>query len=196
MNVRSAAPSLIAVLLTAVIAACGGPPASPGGTGGTGGNPTRPPAGGPLSGHMPAELAGQPMTYTDATGEEAASLLETADAELIAESMDAVSKPMTALEVTVGQHPSGVVGALSVDRLHWTPGSSSLARLVTGLVGPTERMRVTSRTVAGKRLLHIRDFANDEYEAFAYISGQRDTDIVYFARGDDELVEAFYSSIR
>jgi hypothetical protein len=189
VNTRSARYASVIVLLSLVLAACGGGP--------PGGSPSsNPQGGGALGARMPAQLGGQPMTYVEGTGDQVATLLESADATLLTESIDDVSKPMSALKVAVGVHPSVTVGALSVEGVHWTPGSSLLGRLVTALLGPTENLRITSQTISGKRLLHIRDFANEDYEAFAYISGQRDTDIAYFARGDAELVEEFFGAIR
>lgn len=177
------------MVLSTILVACGG--------GAPAGSPTsNPQGGGALGSKMPAELGGQPMTYAEATGADAATLLAGADEALLTESVDDVRKPLDALTVAVGVHPSITVGALSVEGIHWTPGSSLLARLVTSLLGPTENVRVTTKTIAGKRLIHIRDFANDDYEAFAYISGQRDTDIAYFARGDAALVEEFFAGIR
>ena len=182
---------LVAVLLSAALLGCGGPPA---GTGGPG-NPT-PPVGDSLVGRMPVSLGGQPMTYADATGEGVAALLQTADAALLTESVDDHRKPMTALKTSVGVHPSIVVGALSIEGIHWTPGSSLLARTVSALVGPTERMRVRSETIAGKRLLKITDFEDDSYLAYVYIAGQLGSDIAYFARGDIALVEEFFGKVR
>jgi hypothetical protein len=182
-------PTVAVVVLAALLGACGGAPPA--------GSPTtNPQGGGALGARMPAQLGGQAITYVEATGDQAATLLETADAALLTEAIDDVRKPLASLNVAVGVHPQVTVGALSVEGIHWTPGSSLLGRLVTSLLGPTENLRITSQTIAGKRLVHIRDFANPDYEAFAYISGQRDTDIAYFARGDAELVEEFFGAIR
>lgn len=189
MIYRPAARVSVIVALSLILAACGGAPPAASPT-------TNPQGGGSLGARMPAQLGGQPMTYVEANGEQAATLLQTADSALLAEAVDDVRKPAAALNVAVGIHPSVTVGALSVEGIHWTPGSNLLARLVTSLVGPTGNMRVTSDTIAGKRLLHIRDRDNPDYEAFAYISGQVTTDIAYFARGDLELVEEFFTAIR
>jgi hypothetical protein len=184
------------VLVSALLVACGGAP--PSGTGGPGGpaNPTPVPPGAPLSARMPAELGGQPMTYVDASGDQATTALQTVDVALLTAAVDDAGKPMSALKVSAGAHASVAVGALSIEGIHWTPGSTLLARTVTALLGPTGRMRVTSETIAGKRLLKITDFEDDTYTAYVYISGQRDTDIAYFARGDAALVEEFFSKIR
>ena len=189
MRRRATAPTLLIALLSTALVACGG--GQPSGT-----NGATPAAGGPLATRMPAELGGQPVPYVAATGEQVATLLQTADATLLAEAVDDHRKPMSALKASVGVLPTIVVGALSIDGNHWTPGSSLLARTVTALVGRTGRMRVTTETIAGKRLLEITDFEDESYAAFVFISGQRDSDIAYFARGDAALVEEFFSKIR
>jgi hypothetical protein len=191
VRVRSAWSSLVIVFLSAALAACGGgePIAS--------GGPTPPPnPSGPLEALLPPTLGGQPVVIAAASGDAAAALFALADGATLTSEMDRLNTPISEFEVAAGIHPTITIGVYRIGGLHWTPGSSQMARLVASMLGPVERMHVSSPTIAGKRVFRIIDRENDEYVAYAYISGQTGGDNVYFARGDEALMEEFFGSVR
>lgn len=191
MRVRTIGWSLIVLLLSVVIAGCGGGP--PSGSSG----PTAPPnPSGPLEALLPTTLGGQPVVIAAANGEAAAPLFPLADGATLTGEMDGLNRPLSDFQVAAGIHPTITVGVYRIRGLHWTPGSSQMARLVASMVGPVERLHVTSPTIAGKRVYRMIDRENDEYVAYAYISGQPAGDNVYFARGDEALLEEFFGSVR
>src|SRR5688572_28185714 len=97
---RSIAPTILVVLLSTVVLACGGSP--PTGSGAA----TPPPAGGSLGARMPAQLGGQPVTYVEASGDQVATLLQTADAALLTDAVDDHRKPITSFKAAVGVQPT------------------------------------------------------------------------------------------
>jgi hypothetical protein len=188
--VRSVGWSLV-ILLAAVAAGCGGTPVGSGG-------PTPPPnPGGPLAGLLPTTLGGQPVVIAGGSGAEAAALFPSGAADALTTEMEGLDRPLSDFQVAAGIHPGITIGAFRIRGLHWTPGSSQMARLVTSMLGPVQRMHVTSPTIAGKRVFKIIDRENDAYVAYAYISGVPAGDNVFFATSSDNaLLEEFFGSVR
>jgi hypothetical protein len=187
MRIRLA--TSLAVLVIAIYG-CGGAPS------GSGGPTDAPDPNGPVAALLPSTLGGEPLVVVSATGTDLATAFPGADGATLASELDKLHVELGQLQVASGVNTQITVGVVRVGSLHWTPESTTLAKLVTLLVQPVGRLHVTAPTLAAKRVMKISDRDDPDYAVYAFTSRQTSGDNVFFARGPEPLLEEFFGAIR